>query len=304
MKQNYLLLICFLLVVSTRGVAQQQATLSQYMFNGLAINPAYAGSQGALNATVLSRFQNVGLPGAPNTQSFAIHTPLVNERVAVGLLVVHDKLSVIGQTGVNGIYAYRIPTLNGGSFSMGIQAGFSSYRADYSKLDVYQPDVIFSQDVRQTRPNVGAGIYYSTKMWYAGISMPHMVNNVFQRGNNFQTVYQSVPLIVSGGYVYEINRMMKIKPNFLFKYVDKRAVELDINANLLFDEVLWVGVSYKFSNAINWLLQVQVTDQMRFGYSYSATMGPIRHAELGSHEAMVSYRFKYFSKGIVTPRYF
>lgn len=304
MKPKYIIALHLLLFVSSSIFAQQQATFSQYMFNGLAINPAYAGSQGALNATVLSRFQNVGLPGAPNTQSLAVHTPLTNDRVAVGLLVVHDKLSVIGQTGVNAIYAYRIPTLSGGSFSMGIQAGFSSYRADYSSLDLYQSDAIFSQDVRQTRPNVGAGIYYSTKMWYAGLSMPHMANNIFQRGNNFQTVYQSVPLIVSGGYVYEINRMMKIMPNFLFKYVDKRAVELDINANLLFDDVLWVGVSYKFSNALNWLLQVQVTDQLRFGYSYSFTTGPIRHAELGSHEAMVSYRFRYFSKGIITPRYF
>jgi len=304
MKQKSIILFCCLLSMSIAGVAQQQATFSQYMFNGLAINPAYAGSQGAMTATVVSRFQNVGLPGAPNTQSLSIHSPLANDRVAVGLLVVHDKLAVIGQTGVNAIYAYRLPMQNGGSFSMGIQAGFSSYRADYSSLDVYQPDLIFAQDVRQTRPNVGAGIYYSTKMWYAGLSMPHMVNNVFQRGNNYQTVYQSTPVIVSGGYVFELNRMMKIKPNFLFKYIDKRAVELDLNANLLFDDVLWVGVSYKFSNALTGLVQVQATDQLRFGYSYSVTMGPIRHAELGSHEVVVSYRFKYFSKGIITPRYF
>jgi type IX secretion system PorP/SprF family membrane protein len=120
---------------------QQHATFSQYMFNGLAINPGYAGSQEAMTANLLSRFQNVGLPGAPNTQSFSIHTPLMNAKIALGLLVVHDKLSVISQTGVNGIYAYRLPLNNKATLSMGLQMGFSSYRADYTELDIYQPDI-------------------------------------------------------------------------------------------------------------------------------------------------------------------
>jgi type IX secretion system PorP/SprF family membrane protein len=134
--------------------------------------------------------------------------------------------------------------------------------------------------------------------------MPHMVNNIFQRSDNFRTVYQNVPIMVNGGYVFILSRMLKLKPNFLFKWVDKRAVELDINANFLFDEVLWLGFSYKFSNAANIILEMQVTDQFRLGYSYSITTGPLRKAELGSHEVLLSYRFKYFSKGIVTPRYF
>ncbi len=283
---------------------QQQATFSQYMFNGLAINPAYAGSHDALSVNLLTRFQNVGLPGAPNTQTLAIHTPLVNERIAVGLLVVHDNIAVINQTGINGIYAYRLPMGKGRQLSMGIQAGFSSYQAAYSKLEIYQPDLVFTQDVRQTRPNFGAGLYYSSKLWYAGISMPHMMSAIFQRGANFETIHQSVPLILTGGYVFTLNRLMKIKPNFLLKTVDQRIVEFDMNANLLFDEVLWVGLSYNFSHALSMLIEMQVTDQFRFGYSFTASMGPIRTAEVGSHEILLNYRFKKFSKGIVTPRYF
>ncbi len=283
---------------------QQQATFSQYMFNGLAINPAYAGSHDALSVNLLTRFQNVGLPGAPNTQTLAIHTPLVNERIAVGLLIVHDNIAVINQTGVNGIYAYRLPMGKGRQLSMGVQAGFSSYQAAYSKLEIYQPDLAFSQDVRQTRPNFGAGLYYSSDLWYAGISMPHLMSNIFQRGANFETIHQSVPLILTGGYVFTLNRLMKIKPNFLLKTVDQRIVEFDMNANLLFDEVLWVGLSYNFSHALSMLIEMQVTDQFRFGYSFTASMGPIRTAEVGSHEILLNYRFKKFSKGIVTPRYF
>ena len=298
-------LVFFLLTTAVSVKAQQQATYSQYMFNGLAINPAYAGSHGALSVSFLSRFQNVGLPGAPNTQTLSIHSPIKDQRMALGFMVVNDKIGVIGQTGVNGIYAYRLPMLNNGTLSFGVQAGFSNYRAAYTSLDIYQSsDPLLATDVRQTRPNFGAGIFYSKTLYYIGISMPHMINNVFQRGTDFQTVYQSIPVIISGGYVFKLNRMMKIKPNFLLKVVDKRAVELDINANLLFDEVIWIGASYKFNNAANLLLEVQVTDQFRFGYSYSITTGYIRKAELGSHELLLQYRFKYNLKGIVTPRYF
>jgi len=295
--------ILLILYCAGLGQAQQQATFSQYMFNGLAINPAYAGSHDVLDASFLTRFQNVGMPGAPNTQTLAMHAPLVNEKVALGFLVVHDKISVIGQTGVNGIYAYRIP-MKKGKLAMGVQAGFSAYQAAYSKLELYQQDLLLAQDVRQFRPNFGAGVYYSTHLWYAGISMPHLMNNVFQRSNNYKTVYQNIPLIISGGYVFIFGPMLKIKPNFLFKWVDDRVVEMDLNTNILFDNVIWLGVSYKFSNAATLLMEVQATEQFRFGYSYSITTGPIRKAELGSHEILLNYRLKYYSKGIVTPRYF
>ncbi|MEP2671111.1 MAG: type IX secretion system membrane protein PorP/SprF [Cyclobacteriaceae bacterium] len=284
--------------------AQQQATFSQYMFNGVAINPAYAGTHEALSVSLLTRFQNVGLEGAPTTQTLSIHSPLVNQRMAVGLMVVHDKIGIIGQTGVSGIYAYRIPMSNDATLSFGLQAGLGMYNAQYSQLDVYQPDFLFSDDIRQTRPNFGAGVFYNHTNWFVGFSMPHMMNNVFSRGANLNTIKQSTPIILSGGYVYTINPMLSIKPNFLFKVVDNRPVEFDLNANILFDEVIWFGLSYKFSNALTMISELQITDQLRFGYSYSVTMGPIRSAELGSHEILLNYRFKFNMKGIVTPRYF
>lgn len=297
-------IILFVLIISTVGNAQQQATYAQYMFNGMAINPAYAGSHEALSASFLSRFQNVGLEGAPTTQTFSAHSPLVNQRMAVGFMVVHDKIGIIGQTGISGVYAYRIPMLNGANFSFGLQAGIGMYNARYSQLDTFQPDILFAEDVRQTRPNFGAGVFYSANSWYAGLSIPHMINNVFTRSTNFKTVKQANPIIVSGGYVFTINQMFKVKPNFLFKLVDERPVELDVNAHLLFDEVLWFGLSYKFSNAFTMMTELQVTDQLRFGYAYSVTTGLIRTAELGSHEILLNYRFKFNMKGVVTPRYF
>jgi type IX secretion system PorP/SprF family membrane protein len=274
------------------------------MFNGLAINPAYAGQHEALSLNVLARFNNVGLKGAPNTQTFAAHSPLVNQRMAVGALIVNDKIGVIKQTGVNGIYAYRLPMGKGNVLSMGMQVGFSSYRAAYTNLETYQPDPVFAQDVRQTRPNIGAGAFYNAKVWYVGLSMPHMVNNVFTRGTDFNTVRQSVPAILSGGFVTDLSHKVKFKPNILFKWVDNRPAELDLNANFLIEEVVWLGASYRSSNGLNFLLDMQVTDQLRFGYSYSLALGQIRTVEIGSHEFFLGYIFKFNMKGIVTPRYF
>ncbi len=291
--------------------AQQAATYSQYMFNTLAINPAYAGSHDALSITALGRFQNVGLSGAPNTQTFSAHSPLNNSRVGVGLLVVHDELSVIGQTGVHFSYAYRLPIKKDkATLSFGLQGGMSMYSAEYTKLDLFNnanngtPDDAFSKDIRDSRPNIGAGVYYSTQTSYVGLSMPSMLNNVFERGKDFTTVYQNVPIILTGGHVFTLNRILKLKPNFLFKMVDGKPVEFDINANMLFDEVLWFGLSYKSSKQVVTLLQFKINDQLQFGYSYTISAGPIRTVELGSHEVMVNYRFWFNKKGVVSPRYF
>jgi type IX secretion system PorP/SprF family membrane protein len=299
----YQLIIVFVATVCN-SYGQQQATYAQYMFNGLAINPAYAGSQDVLSVSLLGRFQNISLPGAPNTQTVAVHSPIAGQRFAVGLMVVNDAIGVINQTGMNGIYAYRLPIKKGGMISFGMQLGMSAYRADYTELDLYQSDAVFASNVRQNRLNVGAGIYLTKPLWYLGLSMPHLMNNVFDRRNSFETVYQSVPVIFTGGYVFQINPMFKVKPNFLFKAVDGRAVELDLNANVLFDDVIWVGVSYKFVNAISMLTELQITDQLRFGYSYSVATGPIKQAELGSHEILLHYRFTFRKRGVVTPRYF
>lgn len=300
---RYLLVIIFLATAAT-GSCQQQATFAQYMFNGLAINPAYAGSHDVLSANFLGRFQNVGLPGAPTTQTLAVHSPIAGQRFSVGFMVVNDHIGVINQTGTTGIYAYRLPMARVGSISFGLQLGLNSYRANYTDLDLYQNDALFASNVRQNRLNIGAGIYLTKPMWYLGLSMPHMMNNVFDRAKDFKTVYQSVPIILTGGYVFTLNPMLKLKPNFLFKAVDGRPVELDLNANFLFDDVVWLGVSYKFVNTVVLLTEMQITDQLRFGYSYSIATGPIRQAELGSHELLLQYIFRFRKEGIVTPRYF
>ncbi|MEQ8415672.1 MAG: type IX secretion system membrane protein PorP/SprF [Imperialibacter sp.] len=285
--------------------AQQAASYAQYMFNGLAINPAYAGSHEVLSATVISRFQNVGLEGAPNTQTFSGHAPLFNKNVALGALFINDNFGVISQTGAHLSYAYRIKFGDRKYLSMGAQAGLISYRANYSQLNQFQSsDPVFQEDIRQMRPNFGLGAFFTDEKYYIGLSMPHLVNNVFARGTDLKTVYQNFPIILTGGYMLTLTNQIKFKPNLLFKMLDQRPIELDVNANFLLDEILWAGLSYKVGSALNLIVQVQVTDQLSVGYSYAITTSPIRSVELGSHEMLLNYRFKYRKYGVITPRYF
>ena len=295
--------VFLLLTVSASLSAQQDATYVQYMFNMLTINPGYTGTSDALSASILERFQNVGLKGAPRTKTFSIHSPIVNRRVGLGLLVINDKIGIFSQTGINFSYAYRIPLNNKSVLSLGIQGGAIWYKADYADLALLQnPDPVFSQNIMQIRPNFGAGAYYYSERGYLGLSMPHMINNAFNTSGTL--VRQNIPIILHGGYVFTLNRMIKLKPNFLFEILDRRPAELDMNVNALFDEVLWVGISYKTSQSAVLLTQIQINDQFRFGYSYQVNTGPIHTVVFGSHEIMANYRFKYNKKGVVTPRFF
>jgi len=300
----------FIVAIGTAH-GQQTATYAQYMFNGLAINPAYAGSNEALVATFLGRVQNVGLPGAPNTQTFSAHTPLLDKRMGLGALIIKDNLSIINQTGLHFSYAYRLPLKRDEAYlSFGLQGGATFYNAEYSQLDLFNnpstgsSDPLFANDIRRARPNIGAGMYYNSRRSYLGVSMPSMVNNVFDRGEDLTTVVQTKPVIVNGGHVFTLSRVLKLKPNFLFLLIDGKFADFDLNMSVLFDEVLWVGSSFKSSNQIVAFTQMKVNDQLQVGYSYTVTNGPIRVVELGSHEFMATYRFLYNKRGVISPRYF
>lgn len=301
---RHFLLVVLILVVKV-SFGQQQATFSQYMFNGLAINPAYAGSNGVLTATALVRYQSLGLSGAPNTQSLAIHSPLLNKKIGIGLLLVRDNISVINQYSINAMYAYRLKIGEKGNLAMGLQGGINSIRADYTKATIFNPnDPAFAEDVRSTRPNFGFGIYYQSDRLTAGVSMPQLANNVFTRGPDLTTVKQDNPIILTAGYVIGLSRAVKLKPSTLLKFVAGEAVEYDLNLQLSFDDILWIGGSVRFLNAVDILAAVQLTRQLSIGYSYSITTNALSRVDLGSHEVMLSYQFKYPKDALISPRFF
>ena len=283
---------------------QQQAMYTQYMFNGLALNPAYAGSHNALSLTGLGRIQWVGIEGAPNTQTFSAHTPIA-DRSAVGLFVMHDNIGVTNQYGFYGSYAYRIP-VGIGYLSMGLQAGFNNYTINLSQVNTKRADQNFAMNNGgQLLPNFGTGLFYSAERFYVGASVPHIRNNdLLTSGTDLSRARQFRHYFLTAGYVFDVGPSLKLKPNFLVKAVQGAPVEYDINANLLVKEVLWLGASYRTDDALSFLVEMLLTSQLRLGYAYDYTTTELQEFNTGSHELMLNFQFSFDKSKILSPRYF
>lgn len=301
---KYLICIFSLLAGFNAAYGQQQVMFTQYMFNGLAINPAYAGSHESISMSLLAREQWTGLDGAPSTQTFAVHTPFVNQRIGLGLLVLHDKIGVTEQTGTYASYSYKIPFENGSNLAFGVQAGLTSFNAKFS--EVSSTDPTFSNgDIKELHPAFGFGMYYSNKRMYAGLSIPQLNQRVID-GELADSDSKLVRhYFGTFGYLFTLNQSLKLKPSVLLKVVKGAPAEMDFNANLIINDVLWLGLSYRSFDSFDALFQVQVTNKLQIGYSYDlATSSEIRRINSGSHEFMLHYLFSFDKKKIVTPRYF
>lgn len=298
------LTLVLMLIAGYTSYGQQQVMFTQYMFNGLALNPAYAGSHETISITALAREQWTGIDGAPSTQTLSIHSPVFNKRIGLGLLVLHDEIGVTEQTGAYASYSYKIPFTNDARLALGLQAGFTSYNARFSEVSDTNP-VFATGDVQESHPNFGFGAYYYTDRFYAGFSVPQLIQNTIDRDNEDSDSKIVRHYFATAGYVMDLNQNLKLKPNALVKAVNGAPVEIDLNANLLINEVVWVGLSWRSFDSFDALFQLQITEQLQFGYAYDfATTTDLRRVNGGSHEIMLNYRFSFHKSKIITPRYF
>lgn len=301
---RFLLITLTSLFIFNSLSAQQQALYSQYMFNGLVINPAYAGSNEAASLTLLSRKQWVGMEGAPMTHTFSAHTPLKNEQVGLGLTVMHDEIGVTSQTTINGAYSYRIP-LGKGKLAMGLQATMANYSASLSNLSMKNTDdpVFMNNDVQSFTPNFGTGVYYYNDKFYAGLSVPQILTPDYTGSQDISMAKQSRHYFFTAGYLMNLNHHLKLKPNVLVTAVEGAPLNYDLNLNLLIKDVLWVGASSRSFEAYNILMEVQLTDQLKLGYAYGMSNNDLSRFDNGSHEFMLNYVFTFYKNKVVTPRY-
>lgn len=291
--------------------AQQNSLFSQYMFNALAINPAYAGSRNVVAATALYRNQWVGIEGAPKTGTFTIDAPFANERLGAGLQIVSDKIGIVSTTGAVLSTAYRIP-LNEGSLSFGIQGSASQYHAGFSdiQLDPSGPvgDPGFQEDVDKMLFNFGSGIYYNSSRFYAGISVQDFVRN---RLNNDPitdeetvTARQSAHAYVATGYVFPLGFDFNLKTSVLLKGVKGAPIQADLNATLWIKEMIAIGAEYRSSADISALMELRITPEIRIGYAYDRSITTLQNFNKGSHEFMLRYEFSFDRDKMLSPRYF
>lgn len=286
-----------------QSFAQQDAMYSQYMFNTLAINPAYAGSRNVLSATALLRKQWVGIDGAPQTVTFSMDAPVSSKNIGLGLQIVNDKIGITNSTGVFGSYSYKIHT-NNGTLALGLQAGADNYRADYASSSLNDPslppppsDPAFKQNIDKVFLNFGAGVYYSTDKWYVGLSSPQLLNNE-------QLANSQLHLFLAAGYVFPLGDDFKLKPSVLFKGVKGAPLEADINATLWIQDVVALGLQYRTGADYAAMVEIQMLPQLRLGYSYDRSSTNLSNFNSGSHEIMLRFEFGFQKDKVLSPRYF
>ncbi|CAG5087205.1 PorP/SprF family type IX secretion system membrane protein [Parvicella tangerina] len=296
------------MLLGIKTVTQQEAMASQYMFNGLFVNPAYAGSHKFFSTTLGFRKQWVAVEGAPQTMVASIDGPLMDNKMGVGLVVANDQIGVSRNTDIVANYAYNIK-LGEGKMAFGLKAGFSQYKATVSDLTYWdQEDPIYSSDlVGQTIPRFGFGAYYHVPAkWFAGLSIPTLV--AYQKDHKFNLNVHDASFLrrhyyLMGGYIFTIDDKWKIKPSTLIKYVKSAPVQVDINCNVFFKDMIIAGLSYRTGDAMVAIVQYQANQQFRVGYAYDYTLSQLGDYSKGSHEIMVGFDFGKDVPTVRTPRF-
>ncbi len=292
--------------------AQQDAMFTHYMYNTLAVNPAYAGTSEALTVTALHRSQWVSFPGAPKTQTITMHTPLRNNTMGLGLAVVNDKIGPMNTTGAYADYSYILKLNERSSLSFGLSAGVNYMQAGLSTLNLDQKnDQSFQQNINSNLlPNFGFGTYYRTKRFYAGISTPKLLENNFKTNSISGTTKLATEkrhyFFIAGG-VMKLSEEVEFRPTSFLKITYGAPIEADVTGSFILNKRLLVGAMYRSGDALGFLAGYFINNQFHIGYSFDWSYGNNRtfRYNQGSHEIMLTYDFIYNDKEKVrSPRYF
>lgn len=305
-----ILSIIILAVATITVFGQQDPMYSQYVFNGLIINPAYAGTRDVLCTSILYRDQWAGLPGAPKTGILSVDAPIKNKNVGAGLTVEFDKIGITSHTAFNGIYSYRLRFANS-SLVFGLQAGLGFSNSNFSSVrysDGTQNDVAFQNDFHDVLPNFGFGLYYFSDRFYAGFSVPQIAGYAIQNALYHKTESAYLDLanhyFINTGYLFDLTPDIKAKPSILLKYVRGAPVEMDLNGIVWFYDIVAAGISYRSFASLDFILQVRASRQFSIGYAYEYATTKLNTFSSGSHEIMLQYFFDFSHSKILTPRYF
>lgn len=298
---------------SFNAEAQQDPQYTQYMYNTVAINPAYAGNRGVTSIVGLHRSQWVGLEGAPRTQSLSIHSPVGEGKVGLGLSIVNDALGPAQETYIGVDFSYTVDMSETGKLSFGLKGGGHILDVDFTKLTLFNPDdPRFARNIdNKFSPIIGAGVYYHTDNFYVGLSAPNLLQtDHFDEGNNTNATSfiaeERIHYYGILGYTFDLSENLKFKPSTLIKAVAGAPLQVDLTANALLYEKMHLGVAYRWSAALSAMVGFQVSDSMLIGLAYdreSTDLGDVLYND-GSFEVFL--RFELFNQydRMLTPRFF
>ncbi len=304
MKKLILIIVLF---AGLNGFAQQDALFSQYMFNKLTVNPGYAGSREVLSADMVYRYQWVGIPGSPKTATLSVHAPMRNKHVGVGGYIYSDQIGPVIDQGALATYAYRI-NLPKGKLSFGVQAGVKYFNIDMNMIQVEDPDYVFSGEQKSRfTPDANFGIYYYSNHAYAGISSKQLLENEYGMVTvDGKKTYSKLLRHFYGiaGLALPISDRIIFRPSTLVKYVNNAPWQLDLNASFLFNDLFWLGMTYRTDGDIVFLTEFNIGRNYRLGYSYDINVKDMIHYNSGSHEIRLGLDLDLLKDRMLTPRYF
>lgn len=288
--------------------AQQDPQYSQYMFNQLAINPAYSGSKQALSTVLDLRKQWTSMPGSPATGSFSMHGQILNS-LGVGGHVITENIGPTNWTAAYADLAYHF-RIGKGKLSLGFSAGMVNYHIDMSKLDYKDAgELILNYTGARTVFDASAGFYYYSRSFYIGGSITHITNPVLYKDiatqstaytKNFNLMPHSFLYVGKG---FQLSEGLVFNPSIMLKMVQPNNYSADVNLNFLIKNRVWLGASVRFNYGFVGLMQVYVTNKFKVGYAYDHGLGILGAQAMGSHEILLSYDFISSKSKMLSPRF-
>lgn len=301
------LLILLFIFSGTSMFAQQDAQYTQYMYNTVSVNPGYAGSRGQVSIAALHRSQWLGLEGAPTTQTFNIHSPIGFKGVGMGLSIVNDQIGPTSETNFDVDFSYTLTLAKESRLSFGLKASANLLDIRFSELNQFTTDQTLQQDIdNRLSPNVGAGIYYHTEKFYAGLSVPRILETSHFEESSLSTAKEQMNFYFITGYVWDLNPMLKFKPTLLTKVVQGAPLQVDLSANFMLNERFILGGAYRWDAAFSGMVGFNINGNFLIGLAYDRETTELGNAAFndGSFEVIFRYDFISSKNNLKSPRFF
>ena len=300
-------IVLILLCISVDLYSQQDPQYTNYIYNMNVVNPAYAGSRGTLSITALYRTQWVGLDGAPKTATLSVHAPL-GKNLAAGFSAISDEIGPVQEQNIYADISYTIRTSEEGRLAFGLKGGVTLQ--DIGLVSILLPqdpnDDLFRDNVNEVYPNFGAGLYYYTEKFYAGLSAPNLLETVHfdKESGVIAKASEKMHYFFATGYVFDLSESLKFKPSAIAKAVSGAPLSIDVSANFLINERLELGANYRFGDSVSGLINFGVTPDLRIGYAYDYTTSNLGNYNSGTHEIFMLWDIDFSKKNLKSPRFF
>lgn len=295
--KKYILVSIITAAATFNANAQQDAMFTHYMYNTLAVNPAYAGSREALSSTLIHRSQWVSFDGGPTTQTLTIHGPLKSKKIGLGFSLINDKIGPVKNIGAYGDFAYMIKLTEKSKLSFGLKGGINFMQVKLNELTLNeQTDVTFQNNISKALPNFGFGLYYSAEKFYAGLSVPRLLENNFRINETKFSSKISEDIrhyYFIAGAIFKLSDNLELKPSTFVKVTNSAPIQADLTTEFIFHKKLLVGAMFRTGDALGILAGFNVTSQLHIGYSFDWSYGlKTMKYNNGSHEIMLRYDLK------------